>query len=115
MKITVRHENVRSTDSFDSWVEERILALEPHLQIDQAVVRLARDHRASPAYRVHVHLVTPGPDVLAYGADHTLRAATQKALTQVERRIAFRARRPARRVRTNLSAPRELSRGRLVH
>jgi ribosomal subunit interface protein len=102
MKITVQHFDIRSTNALDALIEERILALESELQIDEANVRLERRGEASPAFRVHVHLVTPGPDVMAEGRDHTIRAAIDKAMAQLERKIAGRSFTRVRRLKSNL-------------
>jgi hypothetical protein len=90
MKLTLQHIAIRSSYTFDSWIEDHILALQPRLQIDEATVRMVRQRAASPAYRVEVHLVTPGPDVLAEGDDHTLRAAVAKAMRCLGEQIAAR-------------------------
>ncbi len=107
MKLNVQHLNLRSIHELDSLVEDRILALQPRLQIDEANVRLECRWEESPAYRVAVHLVTPGPDLLAEGRDHTLRAAIHKAVADIEDKLGERARKPLRRSRSNLqlSAP----------
>ena len=105
MKLTLQHFDIRSTDALDTLVEERIFALQPRLQIDEASVRLERHRGTSPAFRVQVHLVTPGPDVLAEGRDHTIRAALEKVLTELELKINGRALQRMRRVRGNCQAP----------
>ena len=102
MKLNVQHHNLRSTHELDSLIEERILALQPGLQIDEAKIRLECRWKESPAYRVAVHLVTPGPDVLAEGCDHTIRAAIAKAMADVKAKLGDRARKPLRRARSNL-------------
>jgi ribosome-associated translation inhibitor RaiA len=105
MQITTQHRNLRSTDKVDSLVEERILALQPRLQIGEAKVCLEYRWEESPAYRVGIHLVTPGPDVLAEGCDHTLRSAIAKAMAEVEVKLAYRARKTLHRLRSNLQTP----------
>jgi len=105
MKLTVQHFSIRSTDSLDSWVEQRIFSLQPRLQIDEANIRLEHHHETSPAYRVHVHLVTPGPDVFAEGRDHTLRAAFEKVMTELNDKINGRTLKRVRRIRSNLQGP----------
>ena len=65
MKLTVQHHHLRSSDELDSLIENRILALQPRLQIDEANVQLACSLEESPAFSVRVHLVTPGPDARA--------------------------------------------------
>lgn len=105
MKLTVQHHNVRCTDELDSLLEERIFDLQPRLQIDEARVRLECRWERSPACRVAIHIVTPGPDLQAEGQDHTIRAAIGKALTDLEDRLRERERKPIRRVRSNLQTP----------
>ena len=90
MKLTVKHKNVRSTNSLDSWVEEQIISLQPVLQIDEANIVLACSDEASPPFHVSVHLVTPGPDVSAEGRDHTLKAAFTKTMTALRGKIDHR-------------------------
>jgi ribosome-associated translation inhibitor RaiA len=106
MRLNVQHLNIRSLDALDSWVEPQILALGERRQIDEANVRLVRLENASPAYHVHVHLVTPGPDVFAESRDHTLRAAFAKAMTQLHEQITRRATKRLQRIKSNLQARR---------
>ena len=61
MKLNVQHIYIRSTDAVDTLIENRIIALQPRLQIEEANVRLEHRREISPAFRVHVHLVTPAP------------------------------------------------------
>jgi ribosome-associated translation inhibitor RaiA len=105
MKLTVQHHHLRSTDELDSLIEERIIALQPRLQIDEANVRLECRFQESPAFSVRVHLVTPGPDVVAESRDHTLRAAVHKAIAALEQKISRRALKRLQRLRTNLQEP----------
>ena len=88
MKLTVQHHKIRSTDELDSLLEERIFELDPRLQIDEARVRLECRWEKSPAYRVAIHIVTPGPDLEAQGQDHTIRAAIGKAFLDLENQAA---------------------------
>jgi ribosome-associated translation inhibitor RaiA len=106
MRLNLQHLNLRSLDSFDSWVEKQILALGQARQIDEANIRLARLENASPAYQVNVHLVTPGPDVFAESRDHTLRAAFEKVMKQLREQIISRANKRQQRLESNLSARR---------
>jgi ribosome-associated translation inhibitor RaiA len=105
MKLTVQHFDIRSTNDVDTLIEERILALPPRFKIDEANVRLEHRLDLSPAFRVHVHLVTPGPDVLAEGRDHTIRAAIDKVMAQLEHKINLRRRKRTRRFNSNLQSP----------
>jgi ribosome-associated translation inhibitor RaiA len=106
MRLNVQHLNIRPPDLMNAWVEEQIRALGATRQIDEANVRLARLADASPAYQVHVHLVTPGPDVFAESRDHTLRAAFAKAMSQLHEQITSRATKRLQRLKSNLKARR---------
>ena len=106
MRLNVQHLNIRSLDRLDSWVEQQIFALAERRQIDEANIRLTRLENASPAYQVHVHLVTPGPDVFAESRDHTLRAAFAKAMRQLREQITSRATKRLQRLKSNLKSRR---------
>ncbi len=105
MKLTLQHQDVRSTHTLDAWVEKQIFSLEKRLQIDEAQVRLVRRPEGSPPYAVHVHLVTPGPDVVAEGEDHTLRAAVAKAMERVRDKITQRSAKRHQRRASGLALP----------
>lgn len=105
MKLTLKHVSIRSTNELDSWVENQIFSLQPKLQIDEANVRLVHQREASPPYGVHVHLVTPGPDVFAEDNDHTLQAAFAKVMTQLRDKITSRTAKRFQKIKSNLSAP----------
>jgi len=106
MRMNVQHLNIRPLDTIDAWVGKQLHALGECRQIDEANVRLARLADTSPAYQVHVHLVTPGPDVFAESRDHTLRAAFAKAMAQVSGQIAHRAAKRLQRLKHNLKTRR---------
>jgi ribosome-associated translation inhibitor RaiA len=103
MRLNLQHFSIHSTDELDSWIERHIFELARLRQIDEANIRLARHADASPAFHVKVHLVTPGPDVVAEGKDHTLRAAFAKVIgklrDQITTRAARRLKRASNRVR----------------
>jgi ribosome-associated translation inhibitor RaiA len=112
MKLHVQHHQVRSTDELDSLIENRILALQPRLQIDEANVRLEGCFQESPAFSVRIHLVTPGPDVLVERRDHTLRAAIEKVMAELEAKVVSRFEKRRRRVRGKMQEPALLRMGR---
>jgi ribosome-associated translation inhibitor RaiA len=105
MKLTLQHHHLRSSDELDSLIENRILALQPRLHIDEANVRLECRYQESPAFSVRVHLVTPGPDVSAEGRDHTIWAAIEKVMADVEAKIRGRFVKRRQRIRSNLQHP----------
>ena len=106
MRLNVQHVNIRSMDTLDSWVEKQVFSLGRARQIDEANVRLIRLENASPAYQVHVHLVTPGPDVFAEGRDHTVRAAFAKAMAQLREAIRRRSAKRLQRLKSNTKSRR---------
>ena len=101
MKLTLQYHNVRSTGGFEALVENLILALQPTLKIDEAIVRLEESNEISPRFMASVHLVTPGPDVLAEGRDHTLLAAINKVIASLKDKIGHRTLKRVRRIRGN--------------
>jgi len=110
MKLVIRHSEISRAKALSPHLRKQILELEPLRQIDEAVVDLAHEREASPPFRVHVHLVTPGPDFFAEARDHTLAAALAKVTKQLARTIGRRA--DKRRVRLNgkLKVPSRTSR-----
>jgi ribosome-associated translation inhibitor RaiA len=97
MKLSLTHRHHQPSPSFTALVKQRLEALREALQIDEARVLLERRLEGSPAFRVTAHLVTPGPDLFADGVDHTLRAALDKMIGQLEARIDHRQQKRTRR------------------
>ncbi len=102
MKITLKHLHHTPSTSLTVLIEQQLGELGKTRQIDEARVVIERRLEASPPFRVSAHLVTPGPDVFAEAADHTLRAAWQKTMTQLAANIGQLHEKRARRVRSNL-------------
>jgi ribosome-associated translation inhibitor RaiA len=111
MKLTVQHVHVRSTDRLDTLIEERILALEQDVQIDEARVRLECRWEESPGFHVAIHIVTPGPDLMVESSDHTLEAAIAKAVKRLEQKIRAGAGKRVKRRRERLQSLRRLQIG----
>ena len=105
MKLTVQHHHLRSPAELDSFFENRILAWQPGLLIDEAHVRLECRHEESPPFRVRIHWVAPGPGLVAESRDHTSHAALNKIMAALEANPGRRARKRFRRVRNSLPAP----------
>ena len=104
MILTIQHVNVKSTDAIDRLIEDQILELQPRLVIEEARVRLEKRREESPAYRVAIKIVTPGPDLMLEGADHTLRAAIAKVMNEFDQKLNERSNKRHRTVRGNLQA-----------
>ena len=111
MKLNVQHHNLRSTHELDSLIEERIFKLESRLQIDEACVRVECLWEKSPAYRVAIHIATPGPDLEAEGRDHTVLAAIGKAFLDLEHRLRDREHKSMRRAQSSLQTATALRSG----
>lgn len=111
MQFEIRHSHIVSAKGLNPRVRKQILALAPLRQIDKAIVHLAHEHEASPPFRVHVQLVTPGPDVFAEARDHTLAAALAKVVRQLAQTIGGRAEKWRARLKGNLQAPPRTARG----
>ena len=98
MKLILTHHHHQPSPSFIALIKQRIESLGEALQIDEARVLVERRLEESPAFRVTAQLVTPGPDVMADAADHTLRAALGKLFGKLEAHINHRHQKRARRV-----------------
>ena len=111
MHLEIRHSHIVSAKGLNPRVRKQILSLAPLRQIDKAIVHLAHEHEASPPFRVHVHLVTPGPDVFAEARDHTLAAALAKVVKQLAQTIGMRADKLRARLKDNLQGKARKGRG----
>jgi ribosome-associated translation inhibitor RaiA len=111
MKFLIRHSHITPSKGLNPRVRQQILTLAPLRQIDEAIVHLAHEHEASPPFRVHVQLVTPGPDVFAEARDHTLAAALAKVTKSLAETIGVRAGKQRARLRDNAQAPSRTARG----
>jgi hypothetical protein len=105
MEILIKHLGVRSNEELDGAIEKHLFAVAERLEIDFATVVVERRWTGGAAYRVAVHIATPGPDVIAEGADQTLNAAVLKFARHLKARVRSREARRLRRVKTNLQAP----------
>lgn len=99
MKLILNHLHHQPSPSLATLIRQRLETLREDLQIDEARVLVEYRHEASPPFRISAHLVTPGPDVFAEAVDHTLRAAVDKMVGQLESRIDHRKEKRARSVR----------------
>jgi len=90
MNIILRYVLHHPSASLTAMVEKELEALRPSLEIDEAHVLIERRPGVSPAFHVAVHLVTPGPDLLAQSVDHTLRAAVRKTFDSLENKVGQR-------------------------
>ncbi len=97
MKLVLRHVNHHPSRSLTELLDKELDALRGELRIDEARVCFERLEDASPPFRVAMHLVTPGPDVVVEATDHTLRVALLKAVEEIRSKLVHRRRKRAGR------------------
>ena len=90
MKIQFRIRGLNANASLRGWLEQQLERLQSLIPVTTAEVVLERQQDNAPAFRAHVHLAVPGPDIHADARDHTLEAVwlkvTKKLRQQIERR-----------------------------
>lgn len=99
MKLTLKHLHHEPSASLRQLVERQLEKLATSMQIDEARVVVENRADASPPFHMSVHLVTPGPDIFVKARDHTLRAALQKLIADLETEVARRQRKRTLRLR----------------
>ncbi len=90
MKIQFRIRGLNASASLRAWLEQQLERLQSLIPVTTAEVVLEQQRDNAPAFRAHVHLAVPGPDIHAAARDHTLEAAwlkvTKNLRQQIERR-----------------------------
>ena len=90
MKIQFRIRGLNANASLRAWLGQQLERLHSLIPVSTAEVVLERERDSAPAFRAHVHLAVPGPDIHAAARDHTLEAAwlkvTKNLRQQIERR-----------------------------
>lgn len=87
MQIEITQKNMISLETLEDWMQGQMITLSALRQIDVARVHLCWSINESPAFKVEIHLVTPGPDFHSMGCDHTIVAAFTKAFDAIENKI----------------------------
>jgi ribosome-associated translation inhibitor RaiA len=105
MKIILRQLHHQPSPAVSDLIRNHFANLGRQILIEQARVTIDRRSEMSPAFSISAHIVTPGPDLVAYARDHTVLAALQKAITQLKQAIRHRRAKRAQRVRSNLQEP----------
>jgi len=90
MKIQFRIRGLNASAGLRAWLERQLERLHNLIPISTAEVVLERERESAPAFRAHVHLAVPGPDIHAAACDCTLEGAwlkvTKNLIQQIERR-----------------------------
>ena len=99
MKFTLHHRWIKPDPQVEAEWRRGLARLASLVRIERAEVVLERSEHAAPPYRARVHLVIPGPDLHADGADFTLRATVRKVLERLTRQVRERQLKQAERHR----------------
>ncbi len=91
MKITIRNRNLSTDQTFDTLIENRVLALAGRCRLDEVTVLIERRPEASPQFRVNLQVAVPGPDLRCERVDHTALRAFVRALEMIEEKLTERA------------------------
>jgi len=73
-----------------TWLEKQLERLHRLVPVTTADVVLERKQESAPAFRAHIHLAVPGPDIHAEARDHTLEAVWLKVTTALRKQIERR-------------------------
>lgn len=99
MKLKLTHRFLQPDATLDSSVRQKLSKLGTLVRIEAADVTLERNPEASPAFSAKVHLVIPGPDLVAEEKDHTPLATLNKVIAKLARQIRHRKQKLASRRR----------------
>ena len=105
MKIQFRIRGLNANANLRGWLEKQLERLHQLIPVSNAEVVLERERDSAPAFRAHVHLAVPGPDIHAAARDHTLEAAWLKVTKNLRQQIERRKNRPQLRFKTQRQHP----------
>jgi ribosomal subunit interface protein len=90
MKIQFQIRGLNANANLRGWLEKQLERLHNLIPVSTAEIVLERERDGAPAFRAHVHLAVPGPDIHAEARDHTLEAAWLKVTTALRQQIERR-------------------------
>jgi len=90
MKIQFRIRGLNANASLRVWLRQQLERLHSLIPVSTAEVVLERQRDNAPAFRAHVHLAVPGPDIHAAARDHTLEAVWLKVAKNLRQQIERR-------------------------
>lgn len=90
MKLKLTHRFLQPDATLDTSIRQKLSKLGTLIRIEAAEVTLERNAEASPAFSAKVHLVIPGPDLVAEEKDHTPLATLNKVIAKLSRQIRHR-------------------------
>ena len=110
MKIQFRIRGLNANASLRAWLEKQLERLHSLIPVSNAEVVLERERDSAPAFRAHVHLAVPGPDIHAAARDHTLEAVWLKVTKNLRQQIERRKTRQQLRHKSHRQQPLATSR-----
>jgi ribosomal subunit interface protein len=110
MTIQFRIRGLNANANLRGWLERRLERLHNLIPVSTAEVVLEREQDSAPAFRAHVHLAVPGPDIHAAARDHTLEAVWIKVIKNLRQQIERRKTRQQLRHEGHRQPPRTTSR-----
>ena len=102
MKIQFRIRGLNANASLRVWLEQQLERLHRLIPVSTAEVVLEHQREATPAFRAHVLLAVPGPDIHAAARDHTLEAAWLKVTKNLRKQIERRKARKEAKLKSSL-------------
>ncbi len=90
MKVQFRIRGLNASASLRAWLEQQLERLHSLIPVSTAEVVLERQRDNAPAFRAHVHLAVPGPDIHADAREHTLEAVWLKVSKNLRQQIERR-------------------------
>lgn len=105
MKIQFRIRGLNANANLRAWLEKQLERLHKLIPVSTAEVVLEQQRDNAPAFRAHVHLAVPGPDIHAAARDHTLEAVWLKVTKDLRQQIERRKTKQATRAKTNRRQP----------
>ncbi len=110
MKIQFRIRGLNANASLRAWLEQQLERLHRLIPVSAAEVVLEQQREHAPAFRAHVHLAVPGPDIRAAARDHTLEAVWLKVTNSLRQQIERRKTRQQLRLKSHRQHPQTANR-----
>jgi len=90
MMLSIRYRLMSPPETLDEVIEDLMLPLSEHSQLDEVEVMVERRDQSSPPYLARVYVAVPGPDIAVEIADHTPENACRRAVSEIDRKLRER-------------------------
>lgn len=101
MNIQFRIRGLNANAGLRAWLGKQLERLHRLIPVSAAEVVLEQQRDHAPAFRAHVHLAVPGPDIHADARDHTLEAVWLKVAKNLRQQIERRKTRQQLRLKSH--------------